>query len=275
MARGLVGRRWRQLVRGRAGTGKSYALDAAREAGGLEPRGCSMRVSHRRTRWSLCRRFRTVGRGTREDVQKSGPAASPQEELTCAPTPGQEEGPYYRDLRLERSDIREGRGGTPLLLEICVVDSDCLPVPEVGVDVWQCDALGRYSWYAAAGDDGRDGPAALEPGTFLRGSQTTSANGRCQFRTIYPGWYAGRTVHIHFKLHHAAGTLTGQLYFPDDLTDEIHERDPYNRRSRRDTTNADDVIYREGGSATLMQPAPSGDGHVAGVTLAINRPPRR
>lgn len=197
----------------------------------------------------------------------------PEEEAFCAPTPEQEEGPYYRDLRLFRSDIREERPGTPLGLEIRVVDSDCLPVPGVAVDIWQCDALGTYSWYAAAGDD--DGPALLAHGTFLRGCQRLAQDGACRFRTIYPGWYSGRAVHIHFKLLHADGTRTGQLYFPEELTDGVHQGDPYRSRPRRDTMNADDVIYRDGGAATLLQPRPEGDGFAVDVTLVIERQPDR
>ena len=194
---------------------------------------------------------------------------------SCTATPEQEEGPYYRDLELERSDIREGRPGTLLQLEVSLVDGECAPVAAATVDVWQCDALGVYSWYAAAGDDDWSGPAGLEPGTFLRGSQVTSQDGCCRFTTIYPGWYTGRAVHVHYKIHHPSGTLTGQLYFPDEFTDEIHQGEPYRRRPRRDTTNADDVIYREGGSDTLLVPEPADPGYAASATLVVasNAPP--
>jgi protocatechuate 3,4-dioxygenase beta subunit len=193
-----------------------------------------------------------------------------QAEAACPPTPEQEQGPYYRDLRLDRRDIRERHPGMPLQLAIQVVDSDCSPLTGVVVEIWQCDALGVYSWYAAAGDDDEDGPAPLEAGTFLRGSQRLDENGRCRFETIYPGWYSGRTTHIHFKVHHGNDTLTGQLYFPDDLTDTVHQGPPYRDRPRRDTTNANDVIYADDGAATLLQPYAEGDGYVANVTLAVD-----
>jgi protocatechuate 3,4-dioxygenase beta subunit len=187
----------------------------------------------------------------------------------CLPTPEQEEGPYYRELVLERADVTEGRAGCPLALDVQVVDSSCMPVTGAIVDIWHCDAVGIYSWYAAAGEHDDVGPALLEPGTFLRGSQQPGPEGRCRFRTIYPGWYPGRAVHIHSKVRHAAGVLTVQLYFPEDVTDAVHARSPYVSRSRRDTMNDVDVIYREGGASTLLSLGPDGDGYRAEATLVI------
>jgi protocatechuate 3,4-dioxygenase beta subunit len=172
---------------------------------------------------------------------------------------------------MDRSDIRENREGAPLTIEIRVADPGCAPVSEGAVEVWQCDALGTYSWYAAAGEEG-DGPAELERGTFLRGCQELTPEGSSRFRTIYPGWYKGRTVHVHYKIHDADGsTLTGQLYFPDELTDVVHGQDPYAARPHRDTRNTDDVIFRDGGETTLMQPEASGEGYLARCLLIVDR----
>ena len=185
------------------------------------------------------------------------------------PTPEQEEGPYYRELVMERADVAEGRAGCPLELDIQVLDSFCMPVTGALVDIWQCDALGIYSWYAAAGEHDGVGPALLEPGTFLRGSQRAGVEGHSRFRTIYPGWYPGRAVHIHGKVRHAAGVLTVQLYFPEDVTDAVHRRSPYASRPRRDTMNDVDVIYREGGSSTLLGLTSDGNGYRAEATLVV------
>ena len=193
---------------------------------------------------------------------------SPREQ-PCIPTPEQEEGPYYRELAIEREDVTEDRSGRPLRLGIQVLDSGCEPLAGVLVDIWHCDALGIYSWYAAAGERDQIGPALLAPGTFLRGSQRSGAEGRCRFRTIYPGWYPGRAVHIHAKLHHPAGVLTAQLYLPDEVTDAVHEGLPYASRPRRDTTNDVDVIFREGGSSTLLSLTPDRDGFSAEATLVL------
>ena len=194
---------------------------------------------------------------------------TPRREQPCVPTPDQEEGPYYRELAMEREDVTEGRAGAPLELGLQVLDPECMPITGALVDIWHCDALGIYSWYAAAEENDGVGPALLEAGTFLRGSQPAGAEGRCRFRTIYPGWYPGRAVHIHAKVHHASGLLTIQLYFPEELTDVVHARSPYASRPCRDTTNDVDVIYREGGSSTLLSVRPDGDGYRAEAAVVV------
>lgn len=191
-------------------------------------------------------------------------------EFPCTPTPDQEEGPYYRQLVLLRDELAEDRTGSPLHLGVQVLDADCAPVAGALVDAWHCDALGVYSWYAAVEEHAELGPALLAPGTFLRGSQRCDADGRCRFRTIYPGWYPGRAVHIHAKVHHPGGLLTVQLYFPEQITDAVHQRAPYASRPRRDTTNDTDVIFPLGGSSTLLDPVADGDGHRAEATLVVD-----
>src|ERR1044072_4426332 len=101
---------------------------------------------------------------------------------TCVPTPEQEEGPYYGDLALERADVVEDRIGDPLELVVRVLDASCAPVAGATVDIWHCDALGMYSWYAAAGEEDDPGPASLVPGSFLRGVQRSGTDGTCLFR---------------------------------------------------------------------------------------------
>jgi protocatechuate 3,4-dioxygenase beta subunit len=191
-------------------------------------------------------------------------------ERHCAPTPDQEEGPYYRRLVLLRENVTEDRRGSPLELAVAVRDARCAPVDDVLVDIWHCDALGVYSWYAAAEEDGTIGPALLAPGTFLRGSQRTGPDGGCQFQTIYPGWYPGRAVHIHAKVHHAGCVLTVQLYFPEHLTDAVHALPPYDSRPRRDTTTDNDTIFPEGGSSTLLSVVSHGQGHRAEASLVVD-----
>ena len=188
---------------------------------------------------------------------------------SCVVTPDQEEGPYYRELVLLRDDITEGRPGSPLRLEVVVLDESCRPVEGARVDLWHCDALGAYSWYAAAEEEDSAGPAMLQPGTFLRGSQRCDQDGRCGFRTIYPGWYPGRAVHIHGKVHHPRGVLTVQLYFPEALTDRVHDAAPYASRSRRDTTIGTDTIFPSGGGSTLLAPTRDEGGHAAEAVLVV------
>src|SRR5262245_22422480 len=161
----------------------------------------------------------------------------------CDPTPPQTQGPFWLDDNLERADIRSDpsdgttRPGIPLTLKLRVTRSDaaCAPAAGVQVDVWQCDAGGVYS----------DDPNTGEPGgRFLRGYQIADANGAVQFTTIYPGWYPGRTVHVHYRVRAGGGVdFASQVYFDDAITDEVLKSSAYAAHGARDTTNADDAIF--------------------------------
>jgi protocatechuate 3,4-dioxygenase beta subunit len=196
------------------------------------------------------------------DAEGVGPAAVAAGRVSCVLTPEQTEGPYYIDDARVRRNIREGRPGTALTLRLTVVNaSTCKPIRGAAVDVWHCDALGVYS--------GVQGAAGS---TFLRGIQRTNAKGLATFATVYPGWYPGRTVHIHVKVHLGGNVLhTGQLYFPEAVNDAVYRRAPYSRRPGRDTRNRADGIFRNGGSRSLMKLTRSGAGYVAAVTMGVNR----
>ncbi|MER2267390.1 intradiol ring-cleavage dioxygenase [Methylobacterium oxalidis] len=164
----------------------------------------------------------------------------------CVLTPQSIEGPFYRDPRLVRADIAEGRAGVPLRLRLRVVEAgSCQPVAGARVDVWHCDAQGLYSGYPGQGDSRAVDTSGQ---TFLRGSQTTDAAGWVSFDTIYPGWYAGRATHIHVKAFLDARTmLTGQIYFPDALNEFLYTQVPayQGRRAERFIVNANDGIANE------------------------------
>lgn len=160
----------------------------------------------------------------------------------CAIIPEVTEGPYYFDPALERADITEGRPGIPLRVRLQIVDAACLAMVGARVDIWHCDATGVYSGYAGQGDDRSVDTTGA---TFMRGTQFTDANGVVEFNTVYPSWYSGRTTHIHFKVFVADNVvLTGQMFFPDALSEYIYLNvAPYNDRTRqRDTLNASDSI---------------------------------
>jgi protocatechuate 3,4-dioxygenase beta subunit len=154
------------------------------------------------------------------------------ESASCVLTAEQTEGPFYIDTDSIRSDIREDRAGKELRLAIRVrAAGDCTPLANAVVDVWHCDASGGYS-----GVEGETGE------TYLRGAQVTDADGMVEFRTIYPGWYPGRTPHIHLKVHLDSSTLlTTQLYFDEATSDRVYANPPY--RQGRDATNATDGIF--------------------------------
>src|SRR6266542_1599288 len=163
--------------------------------------------------------------------------------VSCILTPEQTEGPYYIAGEKLRRNITEGRPGTSLLLRTFVVDaSTCRPIRNAAVDIWHADAGGVYSGFG-------DGASSR---TFMRGIQRTNAKGLALFRTVYPGWYQGRTVHIHVKVHLGGNVVhTGQIYFPDSVTDAAYRRAPYSARPNRDVRNAGDAIYRNGGKKSL------------------------
>jgi protocatechuate 3,4-dioxygenase beta subunit len=194
----------------------------------------------------------------------AGPAAVASGEVSCILTPEQTEGPYYIAVEKVRRNITEGHPGTPLLLRTTVVNaSNCRPIRNAAVDVWHADAAGIYSGFG-------DGAGNR---TFMRGIQRTNANGLAVFRTVYPGWYQGRTVHIHVKVHLGGNVVhTGQLYFPDSVTDAVYRRAPYTNRANRTTRNVDDAIYRNGGRRSLVKVRRNASGvYVATITMGVTR----
>ena len=185
-------------------------------------------------------------------------------QTACIVRPEQTEGPFFVDERLKRTDIRTGptMPGAPLDLTFVVSrlgQGGCAPLAGVLVDVWHCDHRGVYS-------DAEE--------TFLRGYQVTDAKGRARFRTIYPGWYGGRTVHIHFKLRSAPTVVPGfdftsQLYFDDALTDRVYAQPPYAGRGARSVRNGQDGIYRRGGSQLLLALKPGASGYTGTFDIAL------
>ena len=198
---------------------------------------------------------------------------------SCVLTPEVTEGPYYIDADLVRSDVTEGKPGTPVELAITVVDADtCAPVRDAAVDIWHCDAEGIYSGFEAASTGrpeagGPGGSGAQDSTRYLRGTQVTGTDGVVTFHTIYPGWYRGRTVHIHTKVHADSSTRhTGQLFFDDGLTDEVYAAAPYSDRGSRDVRNGDDQIYAQaGGSAAIVDMQPAGNGYRGTMTVGITQ----
>jgi protocatechuate 3,4-dioxygenase beta subunit len=198
-----------------------------------------------------------------ESEAGNGPAAVASGAVTCILSPEQTEGPYYIDGEKVRRDITEGKAGVALTLRTTVVDaSTCKAIKGAAVDVWHCDALGVYSGFGSG----------ARSRTFLRGIQRTDAKGLAVFETLYPGWYQGRTVHVHVKVH-LGGTVvhTGQLYFPEGVTDAVYNRSPYRSRPDRTTRNPDDSVFVNGGKRSMLTLRKSGSGYVAAITMGVHR----
>jgi len=194
----------------------------------------------------------------------------------CVVRPEQTEGPYFVDEKLNRSDIRVDpsdktiKPGAALRLELRVsqvANGSCNPLSGAIVDIWHCDALGAYSDVRDAGFDTRGKK-------FLRGYQTTNADGLVEFLTIYPGWYEGRAVHIHFKIRADAAAkrayeFTSQLYFDEAITEQVYKQAPYNSKGRRTTTNDADFIFRRGGKQLLLAPTKNSQGYAAKFDIGL------
>jgi protocatechuate 3,4-dioxygenase beta subunit len=200
------------------------------------------------------------------------PGASPATSASsCLVRPQLTEGPYFVDEKLNRSDIRTDPGsgalrpGLPLRLTFRVSrssGSSCSAFSGAFVDVWHCDALGVYSDV----DNARGQ-------RFLRGYQATDGSGVAQFTTIFPGWYQGRAVHIHFKIRTslagAGQEFTSQLFFDEAVISQVHSQSPYNQKGTRDTPNARDGIYQGGGSQLVLPIAAEGSGLGATFDIAL------
>lgn len=186
----------------------------------------------------------------------------------CHVLPATTEGPYYVDPHLIRADITEKRPGVPLRLHLQVVTASCQPVPGARVDVWHCDAQGNYSAFAAPGPDAKP----VTEKTFLRGTQMTDSHGIVTFETIYPGWYRGRTAHIHYKVFLNEKTvLTSQIFLPDALSEYLYLKAPaYKRDEERDTVNAIDGIAKEAGKGSYCAIREQQDRYIAALVVGID-----
>lgn len=175
---------------------------------------------------------------------------------SCVVRPALTEGPYFVDNVLNRSDLRPASDGTlkegaPLRIRFNVSDvsaDSCDPIEGAQVDVWHCDALGHYSGVSDPGFNYADE-------IWLRGYQLTDEYGNAEFTTIYPGWYSGRTVHIHFKIRtdpdsDSGYEFTSQLFFDEALTAKVYKQEPYAEKGTQDTLNENDGIFQ--GSEGLL-----------------------
>ena len=224
---------------------------------------------------SIAGRHSSINAGSEEVARKM---------ISCVVTPQQTEGPYFVDERLHRSDIRSDpsdnsvKDGLPLALEMRVFTvgnegtDKCLPLANAIVDIWHCDAQGIYS-------DVEDRNFNTVGKKFLRGYQVTDRNGSVRFITIYPGWYPGRTVHIHFKIRTDPGyargrEFTSQLYFDDAITDKVHAQPPYAGHAKKGsyqqrTRNEDDSIYLKGGKQLMLKLAEVEAGYATAFDVGL------
>ncbi|PJF36383.1 MAG: twin-arginine translocation pathway signal protein [Candidatus Thermofonsia Clade 1 bacterium] len=210
--------------------------------------------------------------GAMQATPTAQPSATPDSTPTCIARPQLTEGPYFVENMPERYDIRADSRtgalseGTPLFLRFVVATvsaAACLPLAGARVDVWHCDARGVYSGVRDARFDTRGQD-------FLRGYQLTDRYGIADFLTVYPGWYSGRAVHIHFKIRTqpqaARGhEFTSQLFFDEAVNAAVYQNKPYAARGLANVPNAHDGIYRNGGAQLTLKPSLQADGSYVAV----------
>jgi protocatechuate 3,4-dioxygenase beta subunit len=180
----------------------------------------------------------------------------------CAVTPSETAGPYPSLTDFFRSDIREGKEGTTLTLTVKVVNTNnnCAAVPNAQVEIWHCDVVGNYSQYGSVANR-----------TFLRGIQTTDANGTVTFTTIYPGWYQGRATHVHVEATvNGRSVKVSQMAFPESINNTVHSAGVYASRGNNPTSNASDGIFADSLASELVTPSGSvSTGYVAAFQMAV------
>jgi protocatechuate 3,4-dioxygenase beta subunit len=173
-------------------------------------------------------------------LQLLGDDAEAATTTTCLLTPEVTEGPYWVEEALTRRNVTEGKAGTPLVIRFTVLNAKtCKPIKNADVEIWHCDALGNYS--AVNGASTR----------YLRGHQKANAAGKAEFLTIFPGWYRGRTPHIHMKVSVGGNAVhTGQVFFNERITTTVYKQAPYVSKGQYDTPHSSDNIYSQAGGST-------------------------
>ncbi len=187
---------------------------------------------------------------------------------TCSLMPEKTAGPFPLDQQFDRSDITEGYPGHPMRLGLRVLDESCAPVPGATVEIWHADATGDYSAFTDNGQGKDEGSGT----TFLRGTQTADDNGIVEFLTVYPGWYSGRAVHIHLRVHLADETvLTSQMFFDSDYTATVYSGAPYAEFGPPDTSNeADNIAGDTEAEGTMLHTSTGETANGAGTLALLN-----
>jgi len=212
---------------------------------------------------------------------------------TCVTAPEIEEGPFYVNDELLRSDLRDDQAGVDLNLDVVIIDSGtCQPVQDALVELWSANATGVYGAFEHSVLGRHRGPPTMSSSnTWLRGGFPTDDNGVVELRTVYPGFYAGRTIHVHVMVHTGwrafdngtfdshSGRLThvGQFFFDDEWNDRVIETTHYRDNQNRRTRNVDDHDFNHAsvaGSSAIVHLELAGDavddGVLGFITVAVD-----
>lgn len=143
------------------------------------------------------------------------------------------EGPFFFCANPGSADIARGKPGAPLAIALRAVDAvTCQPIRDAVIDIWHCDASGLYSGHDLAVDEAIKDTKHTPPTNgdrYCRGALRTDSDGIAEFRSIYPGYYVGRAIHIHFKVHIGnRAFLTNQAHLPEPDNTAVMAMAPYN-----------------------------------------------
>lgn len=187
----------------------------------------------------------------------------------CAVSPAETGGPFPIKTPSDwvRENIIGNKTGVALMINIIVQNTNnaCAPLEDVFVDIWQCDAEGNYSEYNGQ----LDGDFTSEH--FLRGRQTTDANGSVTFVSLYPGWYPGRAPHLHLEIlsNTGASLLITQVAFPEDISETVYDTAGY--KGKADTKNKRDGEFRDSLSRNIADSVTgnTSDGYILTKTVKV------
>jgi protocatechuate 3,4-dioxygenase beta subunit len=192
------------------------------------------------------------------DTTEATDTGSSSGSSTCSVTPSETAGPFptKSPSSLVKSDITSDRTGVPLTINITIQNknANCVALAGALVDIWHCDKDGYYSEYGGTGMQSADFTSVH----FLRGRQTTNANGLVSFTSIFPGWYSGRATHIHVHIYNSAGTslLVTQIAFPEGSGSAVvlvnaSSANGYTKGMSGYTYNANDNVFSDGFTSEL------------------------
>jgi protocatechuate 3,4-dioxygenase beta subunit len=199
----------------------------------------------------------------------SGNEVAQAASATCVMTPNKTIGPYFVEEKLNRTDITtdadgtNAQPGTPLALTMYLfdADNDCAPVTGAQVDIWHANHQGKYSDESANGTTGHE---------WMRGYQVTDAGGKVTFNTMWPGWYSGRAVHIHFRVRTASSDFTSQMFFTDEMNSTVFADEPYAGRGDPDVSDGQDNILGSDADTLTLAPVRSGSGYAADFSVGLS-----
>ncbi|CAA7263030.1 unnamed protein product [Cyclocybe aegerita] len=256
----------------------------AMHARSLKARNCASAIAE----FELKRRDARLPFAKRQTTATSS-AATPQyttiQNTTCVTASEVTEGPYYINNEFIRTDLRETQTGVKLILDIGVIDTTtCEPFADAFVELWHANSTGAYGGYVGA----QGAATNINIDTFLRGGYFTNSEGIVEITTLYPGYYTGRTAHIHTMVHKnieqnangtvisKSGTLThiGQFFFDETWNDEVFSQSPYTTTSQQRMTNDEDGILASAGGVGFINLSLLGttisDGVLGYITVAVD-----